>query len=224
MDSLSEVNRFLVAYPNGVRGGGGLYPSDWNAGTCCGASGRENIDDIGFLSALITQVSKRLPVDARRVYIAGFSNGGRMAYYAACRLAPRIAAIGVVSGSLKDDACAPSKPVAVIAMHGTADDQVPFNDGTSTAPPRPVTGVATQLPPSVQFWIATNGCGAGTAARQSPSVVRATFSSCTGAEVAFYTIEGGSHSWPGAPGAPPPMSELQASLVLTQFFSRQIRR
>ena len=34
------ANRTIVAYPNGVSGGGGLYPTDWNAGTCCGAAGR----------------------------------------------------------------------------------------------------------------------------------------------------------------------------------------
>jgi polyhydroxybutyrate depolymerase len=227
MDTLSELNRFLVAYPSGVRGGGGLYPSDWNAGTCCGAAGRENIDDLGFISALIAQVSKKLAVDPRRVYIAGFSNGGRMAHYAACKLSPKIAAIGVVSGSLKDDTCAPTKPVAVIAVHGTDDNQVAFDDPPSTAPSRPLSGVAAQLPPSVQFWAARNGCGAGTATRVSPNVLRTSFSTCTGAEVMFYRVDGGVHAWPGEPsgsGSQPPMSELRTSLVLTQFFNRQVTR
>src|SRR5437773_1561304 len=82
---------------------------DWNAGTCCGAAARENVDDVGFLKAVIDRVSKQLPVDQKRIYIAGFSDGGRMAYHAACQLSSTIAAIGVVSGSLLDDHCSPAK-------------------------------------------------------------------------------------------------------------------
>ncbi|MDQ6690113.1 MAG: hypothetical protein M3Z18_06345, partial [Gemmatimonadota bacterium] len=52
MDSLSEVLRFAVAYPSGTNGGG-LYPTDWNGGTCCGAAARNNVDDVGFLAALV---------------------------------------------------------------------------------------------------------------------------------------------------------------------------
>lgn len=227
MDSLSEVGRFLVAYPNGVMGGGGLYPSDWNAGACCGAAARENIDDVGFIAALIRRVARVLPVDQHRIYIAGFSDGGRMAYHAACQLAPTIAAIGVVSGSLLDDHCAPSKPVAVIAIHGTSDDQVPYYDVALTPPPTPVSGVAAQLPSSVQFWIARNGCSTGTVSRPTADVVQTSFGSCLGADVVFYTIESGLHAWPSEPagaGSQPPMNELAASRVITEFFARQIRR
>jgi poly(3-hydroxybutyrate) depolymerase len=41
--------------------------------------------------------------------------------------------------------------------------------------------------------------------------------------VVFYTIEGGTHGWPG-PDQDPPMSELQASSVIAAFFGRQIAR
>jgi polyhydroxybutyrate depolymerase len=224
MDSLSETARFLVAYPSGVQGGGGLYPSDWNAGLCCGAAGRENVDDVGFISAVISEAGKKLTLDRQRIYVIGFSDGGRMAHHLACRLSPTIAAIGVVSGSLKDDGCAPAKAVAVIAIHGTSDDQVPYDEAALTAPSRLLTGVATTLPTSVQFWLAADGCGAGMVNRMSTNVVRTSFASCTGAEVAFYTIEGGTHAWPGAGGSQPPMSELAASIVMSQFLSRQYRR
>ncbi len=227
MDSLSEVGRFLVAYPNGTLGAGGLYPSDWNAGECCGAAARENIDDLSFISALIGQISSKLPVDKHRVYVAGFSDGGRMAYHVACQLSSTIAAIGVISGSLKDDHCVPSKPVAVIAVHGTSDDQVPYDDAALTPPPASVSGVASTLPASVQFWIASNGCANGIVHRDSPHVVQTSFNTCSGAAVVFYAIEGGTHAWPGEPdgnGADPPMSELPASVVMTRFFGQQVRR
>ncbi|GAC1648292.1 MAG: PHB depolymerase family esterase [Gemmatimonadaceae bacterium] len=227
MDPPSELQHFLVAYPSGVRGAGGLFPSDWNVGSsCCGAAGRENIDDLGFIAALIRQTSKNVPVDPHRIYIVGFSDGGRLAYHAACKLAPLIAAVGVVSGSLLDDTCVPSRSVAVIAIHGTSDTQVPYYDNALTPPPSPVTGIATQLPTSVQFWIATNGCNAGSATSLSPSVVRTAFPLCARSPVSFYTIAGGTHAWPGEPGgvgSQPPMSELAATRVIVDFLSRQTR-
>jgi polyhydroxybutyrate depolymerase len=223
MDSLSELGRFVVAYPYGTNGGG-LGPTDWNAGTCCGAPERNNIDDVGFLAAVIAEASKNLTVDSHRIYIMGFSSGALMTYHAACKLAPMIAAIGVISGSLTDNNCAPARPVAVIGIHGTNDDQVGYNDPTLTPPPAPVTGAGAQLPPSAQFWVATNGCTQGAAFRQSPHVVRTTFKVCSkGPQVVFYTIEGGTHGWPASDQGPP-MSELQASSVISQYFERQFTR
>lgn len=227
MDSLSESRRFLVAYPEGVRGAGGLFPSDWNAGTCCGAAARENIDDVGFIATLIEDVGRHMAIDRRRIYVAGFSDGGRMAHHLACKLSPTVAAIAVVSGSLKDDSCTPGKPVPILAIHGTSDVEVPFDDPSMTPPPAPVFGTAATLPPSIQFWVAENGCAASAQAQPTADVVLTTFSGCTGAEVVFYAIEGGSHAWPGdvgGAGAQPPMSEVRASQVIAQFFARQVRR
>ena len=96
MDSVADAQRFLVAYPDGTGGQFDLYPSDWNAGTCCGAANRDNIDDLGFISAIIKMVAVHVPLDLRRVYVAGFSSGGYMAYHVGCQLSATVAAIGVV--------------------------------------------------------------------------------------------------------------------------------
>jgi polyhydroxybutyrate depolymerase len=162
MDSVREANRTIVAYPNGVGGGGGLYPTDWNACGCCGASGRKNIDDVGFIKAVLTEISAKMPIDPHRVYVAGFSDGGRMAYRLACEMSTQIAAIGVVSGSLKSDDCAPAKSVAVLAIHGTDDPTVPIDEDADTQPTTTISPMAESMPPSVQFWISADGCNDGT--------------------------------------------------------------
>jgi polyhydroxybutyrate depolymerase len=219
MDSLSDAYGFIVAYPQGTNGGG-LFASDWNGGACCGSAARENVDDVGFFSALATEISRNVSVDQNRIYIAGFSSGAIMAYHAACKLAPMIAAIAVVSGSLKDDNCVPGNAVGLIAIHGTNDDQVPYNDIALTQSPVVETGIAAQLPPSVQFWAGTDGCDGATVSMQSPNVALTSFSSCTGAKVVLYTIEGGWHEWPSI-YSDAPLSELSASKVIVQYFEGQ---
>ena len=202
-----------------------VTPATLYAGTCCGGAARDNVDDLGFIAALIQQVSEQVPVDSRRVYIGGFSAGGRMAYHAGCQLASSIAAIGVVSGSLVDDGCTPSKPVALFAVHGTDDPEVAYNEDAPT-PPGNVPPLADSLPPSVQFWTALNGCTGGSVQSSSEHVVQTTFASCTGADVDFYTIQGGTHGWPGGPDAPgsqAPMNELKASVLMWKFFVRHRR-
>ncbi len=225
MDSLADANLFLVAYPNGTGGEFNLYPPDWNAGTCCGGAYRDNVDDLGFITALIAQMSAKVPVDPRRVYVAGFSAGGRMAYHVGCQLSATIAAIGVVSGSLVDDACVPTKGVPLFAVHGTDDPEVAFDE-----PAPPPIGVvpllAGNLPPAVQYWTALNKCTAGTNLTVSLSVVRTVFTACPNGEVQFYAVRGGSHGWPGGPvdpGSQPPMNELKASVLMWQFFNRKVR-
>ena len=225
MDSLADASRFLVAYPNGTGGSFNLYPSDWNAGNCCGAAYRDNIDDLGFIAALIKEVSAHVPVDPRRIYVAGFSAGGRMAYHVGCQLSPLIAAIGVVSGSLVDNGCAPSKPMPLFAVHGTDDPEVAY-DEPAPDPPGPVPSVADSLPPSVQFWASLQACTGGAVASTAADVALTTFTPCTGAVINFYTIQGGTHGWPGGPvdpGSQPPMNEIKASVLMWQFFFKHLR-
>jgi polyhydroxybutyrate depolymerase len=223
LDSVGDARGFFVAYPNGSKGRFGLHASDWNAGTCCGAAARDRVDDIGFLHALIERVSAQLPVDRHRIYVAGFSDGGRMAYRAACDLASEIAAIAVVSGSLMTEQCTPARSVSVVAFHGTSDDDVPFNDRSLVEPSPTTPQLASALPPSIRFWAAANGCRNATSRRESPHVTRTALTTCSGADVWFYAIEGGVHGWPGEPdgtGSQPPMNELSATGVMVRFLLR----
>lgn len=229
MDSLADAQRFLVAYPNGTGGAFDLYPSDWNAGNCCGAANRDGIDDLGFISQLISTIAAHVPLDAHRIYVAGFSAGGYMAYHAGCQLSPLIAAVGVVEGALADDSCNPAKAVPLFAVHGTDDPEVAF-DEPAPDPPGAVPPLAAPLPPSVQYWAAMNGCAAKTAKavpkNVSAHVQSLTLTACTKADVTFYTIIGGTHGWPGGPddpGASPPMNEMNASVLMWTFFIAHTR-
>ncbi len=128
MSIKAETEGFIVAYPDGLN-------KAWNDGT-----GRESRDDLQFITELIKSLRSRYNIDPKRVYATGISNGGGMTNRVACDLSNIIAAIGPVSGAYnlwKD--CHPSRPVPVIAFHGTADKIVLFEGAGlgNIAPPIP---------------------------------------------------------------------------------------
>ncbi|HVT78743.1 MAG TPA: PHB depolymerase family esterase, partial [Acidimicrobiales bacterium] len=110
---------FVVAYPTGDR-------ASWNVGRCCGSAQRNNVDDVGFLHALVSHLEKTDDVDPKRIYAVGMSNGAMMTYTWACRDPGELAGIGPVAGSLLTD-CPNPHPITVVAIHGTADENVPIN-------------------------------------------------------------------------------------------------
>ncbi|MEZ5235757.1 MAG: alpha/beta fold hydrolase [Acidimicrobiales bacterium] len=128
-DELAEANGFLVAYPDGTGIGRFERGRVWNAGRCCGpaADGSDDPDDVAFLAAVIDDIASGHAVDRDRVVITGHSNGSMMALRFACERADLVAGVASQAGPLvTDGACQPSRPVPVLALHGTADANVPY--------------------------------------------------------------------------------------------------
>jgi polyhydroxybutyrate depolymerase len=218
-NDLAEEYGFLVVYPEGTG-----VPRRWRAGGVAGGSSDPN-PDVAFIADLIDKLAQDYNIDPARVYANGLSNGGGMSFLLGCALADRIAAIGGVSGAYVYplEACRPSRPVPMIAFHGTADAIVPYLGGLSRGPEM-------QLP-AIPEWMAAraklNGCDGSPA--ELPSSGEASglrYAGCTqGADVDFYTIDGGGHSWPG--GDPMPewivghtTPDIDATRVMWDFFRR----
>jgi polyhydroxybutyrate depolymerase len=104
MDTTSDKDGYLVAYPNGTRISVVLSPDPvakqaqygWDAGLCCGLPVTRHVDDVGFLLHVIADIAARTPVDLRRVYVTGMSSGGMMSYAMAAEASKHIAAIASV--------------------------------------------------------------------------------------------------------------------------------
>lgn len=217
-NDLAEESGFLVVYPEGTG-----VPRRWRAGGW--ASSADPMIDVAFISDLIDTLAQDYNIDPRRVYANGLSNGGGMAYLLGCGLANRIAAIGGVAGAYAYpiDDCQPARPVPMIAFHGTADAIVPYGGGDVQGP-----GVSLpSVPGWVAAWAALNGCDAVPSdlpARGEVSAIR--YTGCDqGADVEFYTIAGGGHTWPG--GEPMPAwivghttRDLDATRAMWDFFRR----
>ena len=130
MRDLAESNNFIVVYPQGLDLGG--TGSHWNCSNPS-ADNKSDVDDIGFIENLIDQLIVDYPViDNKRIYAAGYSNGGFMSYYLACN-SKKFAAIGSVAGTMLDDSyqsCNANFPTAMINIHGTNDFDVPYDGNT----------------------------------------------------------------------------------------------
>lgn len=183
-DTLAARERFVVAYPDGV---GRM----WNAGFCCLAPWRADVDDVGFLESLVGFVGAGRRIDPNAVFVAGLSNGAMMAYWFACNSALP-AAIVAVAGTSTTDCPSPNVPVSVMHVHGTADESVPFDGGfgatwsTKYFPP---------VRPMLEGWRQRNRCQAPTVTANGP--LTSERSDCeSGSAVDLVLISGGGHEWP----------------------------
>ncbi len=126
---IAESRGFLYAYPDGTPDADGKR--FWNATDACCNFGQIDVDDSAYLQGVVDDIKARYTVDPKRVFFLGHSNGGFMSYRMACDHADTIAAIASLAGAMPTDTskCQPSEPVAVLQIHGTADDTVLYDGG-----------------------------------------------------------------------------------------------
>lgn len=202
-DHLAEANGFIVAYPDGTAIGT-TNGHVWNAGNCCGRSqqNRDNVDDVGFIAALLSELERSQPVDPTRVFFTGHSNGAMMSFRLACELSTEIAAIAVQSGPLGVDACDLDHPMSVLEIHGTDDSNVPIDGGLGSG----VSNTDFASPQaSVQRLADLAGCRGpeDSVAPDNATVTYRVWSGCSDdVRVQMTIVEGAHHAWMGHD--PPP--------------------
>ena len=128
----SPEGAFVVA-PDGLRDSNGLQY--WNATPDCCDFDDIGPDDVGYLLDLVGLVRERWPVDPDRIVLIGHSNGGFMSYALACEAEHPFAALVSIAGSGAWDAeaCAATRPVSVLQVHGT-EDRAQAIEGDPTGP------------------------------------------------------------------------------------------
>ena len=179
LSKVADKKKFIIAAPEGI------YPffgmNSWNAELDPGG-----VNDVELVKDLIREISSKVAIDKKRIYATGFSGGARMSSRLGCELSNVIAAIGPVAG-LQCNNCAPTHSISVIAFHGTADMLNSYSSAED----------------SVSGWVEKNGCNKTPVTRKiSEDVTQISFGGCKGnAEVVFFRINDGGHTWPDSPRA-----------------------
>ena len=188
-----------IVYPVAVQ-------QSWNAVDCCGYAQAHNVDDLAFMKALVPAVD---PGHARPVYVAGYSNGARLAYLVACTDPGLFDAYAAVKGG-PNPSCMPGKPVTIAHLASLDDPEAAYSPGgkTSSRDPIPVTTLVARLRE-------TDRCTAQPVVTKSGSMTLDTWSGCAaGTRLAFATWTDGVHSFPR-----PPASVPAAAQVIWSFFT-----
>jgi polyhydroxybutyrate depolymerase len=231
LDAAADEYGVVVAYPDGSGPRGASWLT-WNAGHCCAYALENEIDDVGFLQALIESLVAEHAIDAQRVFLTGISNGGMMAYRAGAELAGLVAGIAPIAGTIGGQLAeggpqivpdTPAAPVSVIVFHGKLDQNVLYDGGTG---PKTRDGrIDLSVDSSISFWVKANGCNPLPESEEQAggNILIERYAGCEdGVEVMLVTIMDGGHAWPGARRGSvigdAPTQEISANEMMLEFF------
>lgn len=198
---LASREGFLAVFPDGT----GVLRSKlltWNSGGLPVYAVEQDVDDVGFLRAVVADVQRRVPVDPERVFAVGHSNGGMMVHRLAREASDLFAGVAAVAGAMDFTAKA-GGPIAAMIVHGTADEHVPYGGGR----PKAGTGrsgdrVDASVQDAIDYYTERNGLLAYPKITEDGKVKVAEYARRSGGEPAaaplrVVTLEGGGHAWPG---------------------------
>jgi len=231
VQELASEAGFLVACPDGI-------DKHWNDGRQVPArrTVRENIDDVGFLLALVRELESQFPIDAGQIFVTGVSNGGMMSLRMACDAAGIFSAVAAVIAELPADLdCSPQAPISVMLLNGTDDPLVPWQGGEVHFL-RQKLGKVLSTDETVSFWVHAEGCNEAPAVdwladgdpQDGTLIRREIYTDCLmGAQVMLFAVEGGGHTWPGGIQYAPRFlvgrvsSDAVAGELIWSFFAAQ---
>lgn len=211
MNFVADTAKFIVIVPQALTDP--LAGTAWNS--LAGINGlfypNANVDDVGFVMAIIDTLSAQYNVDDSRIYATGFSMGGFFTNRLACEHSDVFAAVASVAGTIGSGVnCNPTSPLRIAHFHGTADATVGYDDNAFGL--------------SVDEWFANwqlaNGCDNGVVEYPLPDVANDNLTidyqyatSCNGgSEVVHYKVNGAQHVWLG------PNNDIFYTTEIWRFF------
>lgn len=193
---------FITVYPDGIQG-------TWG------------IEAVLLVHDLILHLADSLSVDMDRVYATGYSAGGSITQLIACALPHEVAAVAVVGATIEkeiSDVCLSNRLIPIMFVHGTEDSAFPWEGA--------VFGnvIRFSVEATLNRWKFLNQCQGDAVVDTLPDRVddgtrvwSESWTDCGGsAEILFYGVENGGHTWPSGPGPFPP------GLVTREISSEEI--
>ncbi len=194
----------ILVYPEYVDG-------NWNAGACCGKPASERINDAGFVNAAIADVKASQSEAAQGpVYLAGYSNGGKLAMMLACEDPSEFVAVAVYGATRTSD-CPTVRSESVLVMAGSADPGTAIS-GTPVVQNGYTEPTVDQL---VADYRSADGCSQAATTTVVGVATETLWGGCQeGRQVGEVVYQGDNHTWPEASGATP-----SAQSVMWSFFA-----
>ncbi len=226
MDVTADTKGFIVAYPQALIPQGEGF--DWNVPGVPLLGGRtvpsNAANDIAFLTQLVSVLEQHYCLNPLRVYATGFSGGARAASQLACDAAGTFAAVAPVSGLRRPTPCPATRPVPIVAFHGTADPVDPY-----LGHGQPYWTYS--VPMAATYWSQQQNCPSRTTQLGSRFTLTRYTGCSAGSEIELYSILGEGHEWPGGPHLPraltralgPQSNAVNANAVMWAFFTAHPR-
>jgi polyhydroxybutyrate depolymerase len=197
---IADREGVIVVYPDGVE-------RHWNDGRDLAETAfREQVDDVGFMRALVEAMAREHTIDRSRIYATGISNGGFMSVRLACDAADIFVAVAPVAAGLSSalgPKCRPSLPVSVALINGTEDPLVPWAGGTIRVLGAQ-RGTVWSTERTFEFFLAHDRCADRSVsawpdadpADQTSVVLHEARGCLERTSVRLYEVRGGGHTWP----------------------------
>jgi polyhydroxybutyrate depolymerase len=199
--ALADSEHFIVAGPNAMlihpdRPPGGANMRIWNSSASYYPESIAAVDDKGFIVALIDEIARTHAIDRRRVYVAGFSNGGYLANSLGQQIPGKIAAIVTVASDFTPLVKSLPRGMPVLFAAGDSDYFSPIKGGKLTM----VWGNVFEkesLRQLVDHWRTLDDCPEPKSSA-GPHRTRIEISApCRdGSEVQYLSMAGVDHQWP----------------------------
>ena len=211
LNEKSENDGFIVVYVE-WSGKKVLWKTfaTWNAGRCCSSALKNNVDDVGFVSAMIEKLKSDFNADEKKIYATGMSNGAQMVYRLACELSDKIAAIAPSGSQGTFDNCQPKRPVPVLHIQGKIDPCSYYEWGTCWRcmadfwnkiwiSVKSDDWKCIPIPDYINAWRIRNGCSDELSMTfENKGAICETYVDCQqNAEVTLCTVDGLGHNWSG---------------------------
>jgi len=230
-ERIADERGFAVVYPNG-------YEGYWNACNIVGdySANKLDIDDVGFLRALVDKLAVEIGIDPNHAFATGVSRGGHMAFRLALEASTRFRAVAAVSANVPANdnfKCKPSGrgTSSVMIMNGTDDPLNPYDGGETGLFGLIRRGAVRSSRESGRYFAGLNNIAdtpqtTDTLTAGGTRVERMLWRNGSGVEVELVTVHGGGHGMPQPYWRRPRIlgpspKEPNGPVVIWSFFERQ---
>ncbi|PKL46330.1 MAG: hypothetical protein CVV42_16925 [Candidatus Riflebacteria bacterium HGW-Riflebacteria-2] len=238
LEKKAEEAGFMLVAPNGT-GESEHVLLTWNVAFGFGYAHQNNVDDVGFANALLDELAGKYPIDPKRIYATGLSNGAIFCHFLAAAPGNRFAAIAPVVGTAggRDEGekswhhpPTPQIPVSACIIQGLIDEHVPIEGGlqkSSIAAAKEMWSASQ----TIDLWVTANGCDKTPASsfdKKMNTTIHHFKNGRNNSEVIAYVIHDMGHAWPGSTrvpraGSDKPTPNFPGNDIIWEFFSSHPR-